>query len=217
GGFGRHVSLAPGALDPQGLWLAAGSVYRGVQIWNVESGRRIYWISEVDFVSALQFSADGRRLVTGTSNGTGSGWEGRGRDGPGGVSRISTFKTDGPIRSLSVAPTGLIVVHGGSTVSVWTVGQEAVTIAGRNPYDLEFTAGGQVAISSEDTRTVADANSGIVLVREKADPVPDRRPTETSHVGRLIASRQGTREVEVKDAGTGTVLSHFSVDADISG
>ena len=132
---GRHVSLAPGAVDPESRWLAAGSVYRAAQIWDMASGRRINWLDDVDFVSALQFSADGRRLLTGTENGTVSIWElgPRSRDGSLGIVRVSTFKTEGPVRSLSVDPSGLnLVVHGGSTVSVWRIGQEAVTIAERD-------------------------------------------------------------------------------------
>ena len=159
--------------------------------------------------------------MTGTENGTVSIWElgPQRRGGSLGIARVSTFKTEGPVRSLSVDPNGLdLAVHGGSTVSVWRIGQEAVTIAERDARDVEFIAAGQLSMLSGSTRIVADANSGIVLTREKVASAARARAgaAATSHDGRLVASRQGARDIEVKDAGSGSVVSHFSAGVDLS-
>jgi WD40 repeat protein len=159
--------------------------------------------------------------VTGTQNGTVSIWElgPQRRDGNLGIVRVSTFKTEGPVRSLGVNPDGLdLVVHGGSTVSVWRIGQEAVTFAERDARDVAFIAAGQLSMLSGSTRVVADANRGIVVRREKVASAARARTgaAATSHDGRLVASRQGARDIEVKDTGSGSVMSHFSAGVDLS-
>jgi WD40 repeat protein len=213
--LGRNVSLAPGAIDFESKWLAAGSVYRGVQIWDLDTGRRIIWLDDIDFVSALAFSGDGRRLATGTDNGTVSIWEIESRR------RISTFSTEGPIRSVTFDQGGQnIVVHGGgSMVGVWRIGQEAVTLAEREGRDLEFTTTGQLSLLSGGIRTLLDVNTGIILSQEKIaseEALEHPGSGARSLDGRFGATTQGAGEIEVKDTGTGTVLARFSPGVDIS-
>jgi WD40 repeat protein len=208
--LGRHVSLAAGAVDRQSKWLAGGSVYRGTQVWDLETGRRLIWLDEVDFVSALRFSNDGRWLVTGTKNGTVSIWEigSERRDGAFAASRVSTFKTDGPIQSVSIDQDGRhIVVRGSTMVGVWRIGQEAAAVAEDDVRTVAFTEPGRLSILSGRTRLLVDANSGNVLQREKAGATETPRRKETrSPDGRWLVIDDSDDKVAIQEAATGRVV-----------
>jgi hypothetical protein len=68
---GELVSLAA---SPDGRWLAAGDETGGVHVWEVDGVRRHVWAAHGAAVTALAFSADGKRLLTAGEDGTALVW-----------------------------------------------------------------------------------------------------------------------------------------------
>jgi WD40 repeat protein len=71
----RNAFVAP-VFSPTGRYLATAD-YDEAHVWEVTSGRRIMRVrhEETHLVSVLAFSADGRRLATGSSDHTAAIWE----------------------------------------------------------------------------------------------------------------------------------------------
>ncbi len=117
------VRLAQAVLSPDGSMVAAASVWRGsdqeqseVSLWDLRHGVRVgkSW-SQSGAVRALGFSADGRRLASGSEDGTAQVW-----DLHQSAAVTAALRHDSPVGSVLVNRDGSrLITVAGKAVHVW--------------------------------------------------------------------------------------------------
>lgn len=101
--------------SPDGRYVASGSDYGTVRVWEVATGKEVARMPHGDGVTSVAFSPDGRYVVSGSNDGTARVWEAAtGKE----VARM-THKSW--VSSVAFSPDGRYVVSGSwdGTAQVW--------------------------------------------------------------------------------------------------
>jgi WD40 repeat protein len=168
--WGRSVDFSPDGS------LVAGEGSDDVFIWSVEDARVVAQMRESQ-VTALAFSPDGRRLATGSLNGSLGVWEART-----GHQLDSLTGNLGQVLDLAVSPDGASLATSSSdgTVRLWDLGtgRQKLTLASgvagevgdeskfcfRTLHMAYLGVGGKLAFSPDGTRLAYTAADGTVRV-----------------------------------------------------
>lgn len=159
-GHSRQVSSV--TFHPEGAMLASGSVDKTLKLWDINSGQEILTLPGhvgVRYVTCLDFSADGRLLVSGSGSKTPSIklWSiPDGRE----IRTIYTAHSD-IINSLSLSPDGKLLASGSwdSTVNIWNVENgKIITTLKNNSHPIW-----RVAFSRDGSMLASTGDSAIKL------------------------------------------------------
>ncbi len=202
--FGHDLLVNVVAFSPDGLWLASGN-FDNAKLWEVKTGRELHTFSSknTNFTS-LAFSADGRRLASGSWDGTVRLWD------------LSTYH---PIRTFKAHQDGVValtftagdsceqLVSAGEngTVRVWDVAtgrkRRSLTKVGRPE---AFSPDGRrlASVSANESVSVWEVATGseLPVAGGQTDSVYD---VAFSGNGRLIAWGGKGRTVKILDTVTG--------------
>ncbi len=215
---GHNGWVLSAAFSPDGKRIVTGGGefgYEGIHptseatVWDAATGRRLFAISgHQSPVWSVAFSADGKRILSGS------------RDGRVSVSDAATgqellvLKFENELASVAFSPDGKRIAAGGATVKVWdaTTGRELLTFErhGGAAFGVAYSPDGKrIATAGENgTLNVWDAGTGHELLALKGHTAlvfgvafsPD---------GRRIVSGSYDRTVRVWEAATGQVLHVF--------
>jgi WD40 repeat protein len=147
------------AFSPDGRRLALGTgranaVDPPLRVWEADSGREVFTRKgHKDGVSAVAFSADGRWLASGGSDGTAKLW-----DAKSGQEQRTLEGHTGPVFGVEFHPDNgrLATASGDGTVRVWGVdGKPLLTLAGGGPvYSVAYSPDGKLLAAGLDNGTV---------------------------------------------------------------
>jgi WD40 repeat protein/DNA-binding SARP family transcriptional activator len=150
------------AWSPDGTEVGAGqcgsfnfSSASASRVWNARTGRRVFETSGLPAGNVLQFSPDGRRLVTPTLSGTAEIWDV-------GSHRLVTTLTghSGQVDAVAYSPNGRLVATGGTdgTARVWNArsGQSLLVLRGDTATvdAVEFTPDSRRLVTTSEDGSV---------------------------------------------------------------
>jgi WD40 repeat protein len=206
------------ALGPGGVLLAAGTVDRGVQVWDLAGSAREplkSFTQDPSWVWGVQFSADGKRLFCGHGNGVVRAWD------PRGGRALGAFQAPPRLlRGLAASPDGsrLATVGSGREVWLWGLGRQdtAAVLKGHAGavHAVAFSPDGKRLASAGQDRTVrlwdVAARKQLRLFEGHTLPVTrvvfDLAGNRLATVSAPAAGEGQAVEVKVWDAGTGKEL-----------
>jgi WD40 repeat protein len=205
--------LAKGEWDPLPVWHK--STDNTIRIWDAQSGRQLTALSgHKAAVCSVDYSPDGRRIVSGSVDKTLRVWDART------FVQLATVRGhEEGVTSVAYSPDGYSIISGSKdgTLRVW----DAESIQGKTSKatghtdeiaDLCYTPDGSVITSSND-RTVRLWHPGdaeILVLRRHADTVTS---VSCSRDGRRICSASRDKTVRIWDSRSGkqvAVLRHTS-------
>jgi WD40 repeat protein len=222
----RTVHFLAAAFSPDGTRLVTGTeLTRSGRVLDVETGNEVAALhGHGGAIRAVAFSADGKRVLTGSADGTARAW-----DAATGQPIVALGGHDGPVRAVACSPDGSQVLTGSAdgTAKLWDV---------RNPGAVTFRAhrnlGINAAFSPDGKRVVSgcflertariwnaetgaelaalDHDEGVIAAAFSAD---GRRVLTTS------AGSHGTGGLAAStwDAGSGRLLSRVRVSGGLLG
>jgi WD40 repeat protein len=199
------------AYSPDGMWIAAGVSYKGVQFWNVETGENAKdaTVNIYDNIEAIAFSPDGRFFAASASSAI-RVWD------------VRDLKTKGPTlihelkdggNGLAFSPDSQFLASGSVNrgVLVWDLARGALRWAGRDKnvvYAVAFSLDGQfLGVGQQYGLTVLNAVTGV--------PIPTFKPDYSGQVSTLAFFRDGRiasgnyyydPEISIRDGSTGSLL-----------
>jgi WD40 repeat protein len=181
------AAVAGGGLDP-------APVNRTVPVWDVETGEVTLTLTGHEAeATAVAFSPDGQRLVTGARDGTARLWDAASGE------EQHTLLTGAPVFDVAFSPDERFVVAGGDygTVTVFdaATAERVGILEGHNRnhlvFGLAFVPDGRLVTAGLDgTARVWDVESGNELVVFRGHGAP---------VNRVAVSPDGTRVATVGD------------------
>jgi WD40 repeat protein/predicted Ser/Thr protein kinase len=154
------------SFSPDGRFLVSGCWDCTVNVWEVESWRKIAVLRHGNWVNSVTFSPDGRFLASGSGDCTVRVWDVRTWD----WKERAILKHGGPIMSVAFSPDGRFLASGmggGTTgrgeVKIWEVGswREVTTLRGRSGRDIY-----SVAFSPDSRFLAAGSADGTVAIWE---------------------------------------------------
>lgn len=152
------------AFNPNGSWLAAaGSFPRDsrddkTRIWDVKTGQLVHTLTGHTFgVNDVQFSPDGRWLVTGSADGTVRIW-----DAKTGSQRL-TLMSHGDKDWLAIAPDGLFDGTADAMRTVYWKNGNNLNVASLDSFFSDFYRPGLLAEALSDNPPHSDLDLGVAL------------------------------------------------------
>lgn len=152
------------AFNPEGQWLAAaGSFPRdprddNARIWDVGTGQLVHTLTGHSFtVNDVQFSPDGRWLVTGSADGTARIW-----DAKSGSPRL-TLLSYGDKDWLAVAPDGLFDGTPDAMHTVFWKNADSLNVASLDSFFSDFYRPGLLAEALSDNPPHSELDLGVAL------------------------------------------------------
>jgi WD40 repeat protein/DNA-binding SARP family transcriptional activator len=204
---GHRARLVGLEFSPDGRSLA-GTAARGgawaddldgasVPVWDLETGElRLVLEGHTDVVSALAFSPDGRRLITGSFDGTASVW-----DASTGEER-RTLRLGELVLGVDVGPDGWTIVSGDGEgrVSVW----DGETAARQHTLDAHARGYPAVAFGPDgpEGMLVTGSDGGLVKVWDLATGQEVETLRHSGPVQQVVVSADGRRVAASSDDGT---------------
>jgi eukaryotic-like serine/threonine-protein kinase len=181
-----------------------GEVWGELKVWDAQTGQEALTLKgHTSEVTSVAFSADGRRIVSGSDDQTVKVWD----------RRQEEFTLKGhaaKVTSVCFSPDGKHIVSGSDdrTVKVWNVqtGQEAFTLKGHTDKvtSVAFSADGKCIVSGSGDQTVKvwDAQTGQQALTLKGH-TQEVRSVAFSADDKRLASGSLDQTVKVWDAHTG--------------
>jgi eukaryotic-like serine/threonine-protein kinase len=177
-----------------------------VQVWDARTGKPERTLEgHTGDVTSVAFSADGKRIVSGSRDGTVKVWEAQT-----GQETLTLKGHTDHVLSVSFSADGKRIASGSEdkTLKVWDAqtGQEALTLKGHasEVWSVAFSADGQRIASGSSDRTVrvwgARAGQEALTLKGHTRPVTS---VAFSPDGKRIASGSQDKTVKVWDAQTG--------------
>ncbi|MBK8703366.1 MAG: WD40 repeat domain-containing protein [Saprospiraceae bacterium] len=141
--------------NPNGIWLASGSVDSTLKIWNKDSGKVILTIKQPNGITSIDFSADGDYLATASYDAKVRVWK-----LPEGLLVKEFIGHTGTVWSVNFSPDGKTIASCGedATIILWNVetGQITRKFEGhtRNVWDVKYSPDGNYLASGSFDKTV---------------------------------------------------------------
>jgi WD40 repeat protein len=135
------------AVSPDGARIASCSGDDTLRLWDVPSGRELWW-QRLEAGKCLAFSRDGRRIVAGTDRGLIQVW-----DVASGNKELDLRGHADAVRSVAFSPDGKRVLSGGNdqTIRLWDAetGDEVLTLRGHaaSVWQVAFSPDGRTIVS----------------------------------------------------------------------
>jgi WD40 repeat protein len=199
------------AYSPDGMWVAAGVQYRGVQFWNAETGENAKdaTVGVYDNIEAVAFSPDGRFVAASGSDAI-RVWDVRDLKAKG-PTLVHELKGGG--YGIAFSPDSQSLASGSINrgALVWDLGRGAVRWTGREKSGVHA-----VAFSRDGRLLAAGHQYGLsVLNAANGEPLPDFKPDYAGQVSTLAFFREGriasgnyynSPDISIRDGSTGRVL-----------
>lgn len=211
------------AFSPDAQMIAAASLDRSVNIWNVGGENLLATLSAPDGVSSVAFTPGGREVVFGALNGAVVIAY---ADAGGQIVRslkpevAYAWEAIPPVRSIAVSPNGARIVSGSDdgTVSIWS-SDGALLHSSKSHNDavtaLAFFPDGRTFISGSKDGTVqvwnADSGTDAATLSDHSGPVAS---VAVSADGKLVAAAGGGNSVLVWNAASGSVAHALTANFD---
>ena len=151
----HHSDIWTVEFNPNGNWIASGSVDSTVKIWNKENGKIILVIKQPNGITSLDFSPDGNYIATASYDAKVRLWK-----LPEGVLVKEFNGHPGTVWSVNFSPDGKTIAScgEGATIKLWNVesGQMVRTFQGHtlNVWDVKFSPDGSKLASGSFDKTV---------------------------------------------------------------
>jgi WD40 repeat protein len=164
--FGLERGLCPVAITPGGDELAVGNRNGAVEVWNVQSGKKVAMIKGQQAVNCVAYAPNGKILASGEEGGTLSLWN---RETRKVVRTLGVHKED--VQSLAWSHDGQWLAAGfiDGIVKIWRVsnGKEFASYRAHQPGMYEGFYDGVACLAfSNDDRKLATGGGKILTDRE---------------------------------------------------
>lgn len=198
------------AISPDATMFATGSFTGPFRVWHTGDDRPIEPLTAQDDITwSAAFSPDGRRVVTGHSDGVRL-WDTQTGEL---LSSSVTDDSEEEVRALVFSPNGRQVVYGrGGLLQIWDVDTDRTTAPRRQGHDIQINA---IAFSHDGARLVSADADGVVRIWDANvwEPVGNPLPGYDEFVtavaftddGRVV-SGGATGVLRIWDADTGELV-----------
>jgi WD40 repeat protein/serine/threonine protein kinase/tetratricopeptide (TPR) repeat protein len=157
-------------LSPDGRRIAYTTVTsKSFKVWDIKTGAVTIWKGHTESVKGLAYSADGRRLLSASIDGTARAWDATGLPGAH-VTEVTAGPEGRQADAVALSPDGLLLAASAKDNTVWLTG-----LGGRGePRALTgHTLRAQLGAFSRDGTRLVTLSKGRDLSTPPAKPAPD--------------------------------------------
>ncbi len=221
--FNRNQQTFPGsafpvrtvAVSPDGRMIVSGegsSSHGELKLWDAQTSREILTLrGHSSTVTAVAFSRDGKRIVSGSRDKTLKVW-----DSKTGQEMLTMKGHNYDVTSVAFSPDGQRIVSGSwdKTLKVWDAqdGLEMLTLEGHSYYvrSVAYSPDGRRIVSGSFDRTLrvwdAETGQGTLTLKGHSEPIWS---VAFSPDGRWIASGSADKTVKLWESKTGKLRRTF--------
>jgi WD40 repeat protein len=200
------------ALSPDGTRVATGNTGGLVRVWKMSGGGTVDLNGHSGQIDSIEFSPDGKSLVTASEDETGRIWDaGTGRP----LAELRGH--DGIVYSATFAPDGKTVVTGGQdgTIRIWATTSDPIRVElrpnDRRLHDVAFDPSGERIVTASEDRTARiwelPRRRVLHVLTQGRRAIAWVESAQFSRDGRLVLTAGDDGTAKVWEESSGTLLA----------